>query len=274
MRILKGKKEMITKHRKLDVAIEIEKIKNFIKEYFAENASEGAPAIVGISGGKDSAVVAALCKEALGTDRVIGVLMPYGDQKDIDDSNAVCENLGIRRMIVDIKPSVDMLEKTLNYNTSFVVLKPSLSSMKARMRMVALFGISQSVEGRVANTCNLSEDWIGYFTAGGDGAGNFAPLANYLCSEVIDMAKYLELPEVVWTKAPSDGLCGMTDEESFGFTYDYLDSYLASGEVILESNDKEMINKLSGGDDVLDKKICEMHERAMFKLTDMPRCEL
>lgn len=186
--------------------------------------------MIGISGGKDSSVTAALCVRALGADRVIGVLMPNGEQYDIDVSEALVRHLGIRSYVVNIK---DAYEGVVNAakaagvelsNQSYINLAP-------RIRMSTLYAVSQSYNGRVINTCNLSEDWVGYSTRYGDSVGDVCPLGKLTVAEVKEMGTYLGLPDMFVHKVPSDGLCGKTDEDNLGFTYAVLDRYIRTGEI-------------------------------------------
>lgn len=201
----------------------------WIKDWFEENGPK-CNAIIGISGGKDSSVVAALCAEALGRDRVIGVIMPNITQPDIDDAWALINHLGIRGYVI---PITNAVQDTVNA-MKLVGIAPSSQAMvnlPARIRMSTLYAVSQSMNGRVANTCNLSENRIGYFTRYGDGAGDFSPLGKLTCTEVIAIGHELGLPAHLVEKVPSDGLCGKSDEDNFGFTYDQLDKYIRLNEI-------------------------------------------
>jgi len=209
-----------------------EKIKNdiikWIAGYFENNAPPETKAVVAISGGKDSSVVAALCVAALGKDRVFGVLLPCGEQFDIDVSYDLCEFLGISYVEINIAaPVSDLYEKiteaglTLNDVARF--------NTPARIRMTALYALSGIVGGRVANTSNLSEDYVGYSTKFGDSAGDFAPLADLTVTEVKAVGRALGLDSKFIDKTPIDGLCGLSDEENLGFTYEVLDRYIREG---------------------------------------------
>ena len=231
-----------------------EKVKNeciaWIRDFFRENG-EGCNAIVGISGGKDSSTVAALCKEALGADRVIGVLMPCGVQSDLDMAELLVSHLGIRRCVVNIKDAVDGLKKNLPFDLS----RQSAINLPARIRMATLYAVAQSHNGRVANTCNLSEDWVGYATRYGDGAGDFSPLSRLTVAEVKEIGRALGLPETLVEKVPIDGLSGKTDEENLGFPYAELDRYIRTGKI---------------DDPETKRKIDRLHEANLFKLKPMP----
>lgn len=248
-----------------DVKKTIDECVTWIRDFFKENG-DGCNAIIGISGGKDSSVVSALCVKALGNDRVIGVLMPNGEQKDIDYAYSLVEILDIPFTQINIENSVNgILDEMGEYYTKFggtVCMRNSFSiseqtkiNLPARIRMSTLYAVAQSCNGRVANTCNLSEDYIGYSTRYGDSAGDFSPLANLTSDEIIAMGIELGLPEYLVKKPPSDGLCGKTDEDNFGFTYSVLNKYIRTG--ICE-------------DKKIKRKIDEMHKKNLFKLQLMP----
>lgn len=225
----------------------------WIECWFRENGS-GCRAIVGMSGGKDSTVCAALCAEVLGAERVLGVLLPRGAQGDIADAREACEAIGIPFVELDIAASVDGIEDGLG-KAGFDVSRQASVNLPARIRMAALYAVSQSVHGRVANTCNLSEDWVGYSTRYGDSAGDFSPLGSFTVSEVKAIGRCLGLPQHLIDKQPSDGLSGMTDEEALGFPYSVLDNYIRHG-----------IEPPEGIKSAIDTKHC----RNLFKLKTMP----
>ena len=232
------------------------KVKNdcveWIRDFFKENG-DGCNAIVGISGGKDSSVAAALCVEALGKDRVIGVLMPQGEQKDIDAAYMLVNHLGIKHFVVNIKAAVDGLISALPKELSLT--PQTMQNIPPRVRMTTLYAISQSNNGRVVNTCNLSEDWVGYSTRYGDSVGDFSPMSNLTVTEVKEIGHLLGLPRELVEKTPIDGLCGKTDEENLGFTYAELDRYIRTGEI------DDLQKK-----EIIDKK----HKQNLFKLQLMP----
>ncbi len=225
----------------------------WIREFFAENG-DGCNAVVGISGGKDSSIVAALCVEALGKERVIGVLMPNGEQADIDMAKLLVNHLGIRNYTVNIKDAFDGIVK----NIPFELSKQSRENLAPRLRMSALYAVSQSHNGRVANTCNLSEDYVGYATRYGDGAGDFSPCSHLTVQEMKAIGRLLGLPDILVDKVPIDGLCGKTDEENLGFTYAELDRYIREG-IEPQPEKKEKIDRLN-----------KLNE---FKLKPMPAFE-
>lgn len=224
----------------------------WIKDWFDSNGI-GCNAIVGISGGKDSSVVAALCVEALGKDRVFGVLMPCGEQSDIDYSKMLVKHLDINYCIANIYDAVTAIDAQMP--TDREISKQTITNLPARIRMCMLYAISQSRNGRVANTCNLSEDYVGYATRYGDGAGDFSPLANLTVTEVKAIGRELALPDELIDKTPSDGLCGLSDEDNLGFSYNTLDRYIREG--VCE-------------DETIKAKIDAMHEKNLFKLQLMP----
>ncbi len=214
---------------------------SWIADWFDKNG-KGCSAVVGISGGKDSSVAAALCCRALGNDRVIGVLMPRGEQPDIDCSRRLVEHLGIRSVTVNIGAASDALTEEIS--RSLGALSPQARiNLPPRVRMTTLYAVSQSLNGRVVNTCNLSEDWVGYSTRYGDAAGDFSPLSRFTVAEVRAIGHYLGLPADLVEKVPIDGLCDKTDEDNLGFTYAELDRYIREG-VEPSAEKKEKIDRL------------------------------
>lgn len=232
------------------------KVKNeiveWIRNWFEQNGKD-CMSVVGISGGKDSSVVAALCVEALGKDRVIGVLMPQGEQSDIEYSKMLVDFLDITRITCNIEGAVNGVLESFEGVVS--PTPQTTTNLPARIRMATLYAISQSVNGRVANTCNLSEDWVGYATKYGDAAGDFSPLSQLTVTEVKAIGRELGLPSELVDKTPTDGLCGKTDEDNLGFTYAELDAYIRDG---IEP------------DEEVKAKIDSMHEKNLFKLQPIP----
>ena len=240
-------------------AIEVkDRIVAWIREWFEQNG-KGCTAVIGISGGTDSSVVAALCVEALGKDRVFGVLMPQNTQSDINYAHDLCSYLDIKNCVVDIGSTVDNLLNIIWVRNEIEISKQTEINLPPRIRMATLYAVSQSMNGRVANTCNLSEDWIGYSTRYGDSVGDFSPLSNLTKTEVKEIGLALGLPNEFVYKIPADGLCGKTDEDNFGFTYDVLDKYIRTGEI---------------QDPKIKEKIDYMHKKNLFKLQLMPSFEL
>ena len=234
-----------------------EKIKNdiieWISQYFKENGHD-CNAVVGISGGKDSSITAALCAQALGARKVYGVLMPQGTQHDISFSHELIDHLGINKIVINIKDSVDTL--TASFKESGLVLNRQAEiNIPARVRMTVLYAVSAIVNGRVANTCNLSEDYAGYSTKFGDSAGDFSPLSNLTVTELKAVGRELGLPSKFIDKIPEDGLSGLSDEDNLGFTYDILDKYIRDG-VCEDLKIKEKIDRL--------------HKANLHKIEQMP----
>ena len=238
-----------------------DRLVDWIRDYFDHNGP-GCTAVVGISGGKDSSVTAALCVEALGKDRVLGVLMPNGIQSDIADAIALVEHLDIKHLVVNIGDTTKALTAAIEGAEGFELVaagmsRDSIINMPARIRMTTLYAVGQSLPkgGHVANTCNQSEDYVGYSTKYGDAAGDFSPLQNILVEEVRQLGYVLGLPDFLINKTPSDGLSGQTDEDKLGFTYAQLDHYILTGQC---------------QDPDIKAKIDRMHAMNMHKLQLMP----
>lgn len=215
--------------RDWDVNFEINNIIDDIRHYFATNGNKDTKAVIGISGGKDSTIAAALLVRALGNDRVIGVLMPDGDQKDIEDARRVCEYLHIKSYTINIKYTVASFIEDMERNTDFIPNAQIYTNMPARVRMTTLYNIAAMVGGRVINTGNKSEAFVGYTTKYGDLAGDYAVLRDYYVTEIYDIGMALNLPRELVYKIPSDGMSGKSDADNMGFTYETLDDYLMKG---------------------------------------------
>ena len=226
----------------------------WIRDWFDKNG-KGCNAIVGISGGKDSSVAAALCVEALGKDRVFGVLMPQNTQSDIDVAIDLCKHLDINYSIIDIGTVVNDLLNLVSLRTNLSVSSQTKINCPPRIRMTTLYAVAQSMNGRVVNTCNLSENWVGYSTRYGDTAGDFSPLSLLTVQEVKAIGRCLGLPEKFIEKIPADGLSGKTDEDNLGFSYEVLDLYIRTS--ICEDPD-------------VMAKIDDLHMKNKFKLEPMP----
>lgn len=238
---------------KLDMTAVKPALVRWLQEWFEQNGP-GCNAVVGISGGKDSSVCAALCVDALGKDRVIGVLMPNGIQDDIDCSYQLVSHLGIRHFTIPIGTAVSAIHGELQ-RAEIGATEQAIINLPPRVRMSVLYAVSQSMNGRVMNTCNLSEDWVGYSTRYGDSAGDVSPLGKLTVHEVKELGRLLGVPENLIEKAPSDGLSGKTDEDKLGFTYAALDSYIRDG-VEPDPETKAKIDRL--------------HKQNLFKLQLMP----
>ena len=239
------------------------KVKNdcvqWIRDWFEANG-KGCNAIIGISGGKDSSVVAALCVEALGKDRVIGVLMPNGEQSDIEDAFRLACHLNIKFTVQDINKIYSEFLRNMEYpiNGNIFRIEPTEQTkinLPPRIRMATLYAISQSVNGRVVGTDNASEAYIGYSTRWGDNVADLMPILNFTSEEVVAIGDACGLPYELTHKTPSDGLCGKTDEDNFGFTYEALNKYILTG----ECEDAEV-----------KAKIDNLHNKNLFKTQPIP----
>lgn len=242
-----------------DAKVEAQRVVNWIKDYMEENGPD-APIIIGISGGKDSAACAAASVAAVGSSRVLGILMPSGIQSDIRDAEDCCRFLKIRRMTFNIGPIVRDMYNTLKatrYKDFSKINTVVGYNHPARIRMTVLYMIANQLGGRVINTCNMSETYIGYDTKFGDQCGDFSPFQHYTATEVAEIGIALGMPEKAMRKPPNDGMCGQNDEDRFGFTYKMLDSYLRGGEVA----------------PAVAERVEQMHQRALHKLCiDIPTC--
>ena len=215
--------------------------------------------VIGISGGKDSSVVAALCVRALGKDRVYGVMMPNGAQPDIKDSMQLIKTLGIHRYLINISDICYQLKEVVETAVG-EASESAMINMPARVRMTTLYMVAQTLGNAfVVNTCNLSEDWVGYSTWHGDSAGDFSPLAKFTSDEVVAIGDACGLPYNLTHKTPSDGLCGKTDEDNLGFTYHVLNKYIRDNEI---------------DDPKVKEKIDKLHEKNLFKLKPLDCLDL
>ena len=253
--------------------MEIKQVKEDLKKWIKDTVGD-CTAVIGISGGKDSSVCAALCVEALGKDKVFGVLMPDGEQKDIDKSLELVNHLGIDYTIINIGEITYALRLAIhhanmqfgkgNEKFKFIIDNKGAhfndmyeTNTPARIRMTTLYGVAAILgNARVVNTCNLSEDWVGYSTKFGDSVGDFSPLANLTVHEVKELGYELGLPKDLIEKVPTDGMSGKSDEEKLGFTYDELDTYIRTSKI------DNLEHK---------EKIDRMHKANLHKLLPMPK---
>jgi len=233
-----------------NAALECERCVEWIRGFFEENG-RGCNAIIGISGGKDSTIICGLLCRALGKERVIGVLMPNGVQPDIDYARGVVEFFGVKSYEINISDAVNGVKGAIPFELS----EQARINLSPRIRMATLYAVGQCFNGRVVNTCNLSEDWVGYATRYGDAAGDFSPCSGFTVQEMLAIGRYLGIPERYIVKAPSDGLTGKTDEDNLGFTYAELDRYIRTGEID-DPAKKELIDR--------------KHAMNLFKLQLMP----
>lgn len=213
----------------------IDKVCQWMTDFKLRHNVKGV--VLGLSGGKDSTVVAMFAKKVFG-DNIVAVLMPNGEQKDIDDSIAIANQLKLRYRIVNIEHAFTDIINSINENTHYdgqtiLVTEKSKTNIAPRIRMTALYAFAQSLGYLVMGTGNYSEAMIGWTTKFGDSACDFNPLGQHTCTEVIEMGKILAkefgLDEKYIVKKPSDGLTGKTDEENFGFTYEELDKFIRTG---------------------------------------------
>ena len=231
-----------------------EELIRWLVDYF-ENNGPKCKAVIGISGGKDSSVCAALCVKALGKERVLGVLMPNGVQSDIEDARSLVRFLDIPFMEININDGFLGMKKDIEASCS--LSHDARINLPPRLRMATLYAVAQSIEGggRVINTCNRSEDYVGYSTKFGDSAGDVSPLMLLLVEEVKQIGRVLGLPSHLVDKTPSDGLSGCSDEDKLGFTYATLDHYIQTRECA-DLTTKERIDRL--------------HRMNLHKLLPMP----
>lgn len=239
-----------------NAAQQTENLIKWIKDWFDKNGKD-CNAVLGISGGKDSTIAAALCAKALGADRVIGVMLPDREQSDINDSVEVCRLLGIRNYTINIRSALEASFKQLR-DCGIEIIEQCRQNIAPRERTKMIRAVCQCNNGRMINTCNYSEDYVGYFTIGGDGDGDVAPLGYFTKSEVCAIGHCLGLPSKYVDKIPSDGLCGKTDEDNFGFTYEQLDAF---------------IRNETCGDKEIDEAIKQKHLANEFKLNPVAKYE-
>lgn len=220
-----------------------------IQDWFnGDGGCPNGPAVIGLSGGKDSTIIAALCVRALGKQRVFGVLMPNGVQSDIKDSYEVVNTLDIPYSVANIGQAytaiINQLE-TPQYGETRVASEQTRVNLAPRLRMATLYAYSQTLKGRVMNTCNKSETMTGYETRWGDAVGDYAPFAEFTVHEVLQIGDLLpELPQHLVHKTPSDGLCGKTDEDNLGVTYKEIDEFLLNNKLPDEPERAKRLNNL------------------------------
>lgn len=216
----------------------------WIKKWFDEQSDGAKGIVIGMSGGKDSTVACKLCAEAIGRERVLGVLLPNITQDDF--AIKACNQIGVEYKTLNIAESANSLMNEI-FDVFGNIKRESEINVLPRIRMTFLYAIAQNLSYRVCGTCNYSEYFIGYSTKWGDSACDFNPIANLTCSDVIAIGDELGLPYELVHKIPDDGLCGETDEERFGFSYDTLDKYISGGQIDREDECKieSMVRKAS-----------------------------
>ncbi len=221
---------------KENIQMDLEKRLNFIRNQVEGNGLHGV--VIGISGGIDSALVAALCMKALGRDRVIGVWMPaYSQEVHAVDSENLAEAINMELVTIDLGETFNKLKNEITKVQNLT--DKSLGNMKARLRMVTLYSIANERNYLVTDTCNRSEIYVGYFTKGGDGLADFNPVASLTKHEVRILSEHLGVPSSIISKPPTADLwAGQTDEKEMGFTYEELDRFLLTGEADQQSLEK------------------------------------
>lgn len=236
--------------KEFNVEKETKNVIEFIRDYYKKNNLGGA--IIGISGGKDSAVVAALFTKALGKENVIGVTMPcHSNKNDKTDARLISDYYGFEMINFDITGVFDSFKEELNNLGNFKddEIKNSDINLKPRLRMSTLYYLAalySAIKGKtylVAGTSNKCELYVGYFTKGGDSVHDISPIADFTVDEVIKIGEYLKVPEKVLYKAPNDGLSNQTDEDKLGVKYKEIASYI-DDENSVDEKTKEKIKRL------------------------------
>lgn len=207
-----------------NVKREAENAVAWVRKYFG-NQPHAKKAVLGISGGKDSACCAAIICKALGPDRLIGVSLPNGDQADIEDARLVAKTFGFKLYEVNINSAYSRLHDNIE-RSGIQLSHQATINMLPRFRMTTLYAISGVYHGRVCGTGNYSEDAVGYFTKYGDGGVDFNPIQYFVTDEVSAIGEYLGVPHEIAYKVPSDGICGVPDEMNLGIKYADINKYL------------------------------------------------
>lgn len=248
-----------------NAAVEASRVVNWTREYFNENGGDSSLAVVGISGGIDSTTVAAICAAAIGPKRVLGVQLPEGMQDDFDDATNVIHFLDIPKVVYDIGPVSESMYLQMSKLTRWGGINDIIKNNNpARIRMMVLYMLANQIRGRVANTCNLSETYVGYDTKWGDNVGDFAPIAKFTKTEVKQIAYALGIPEKMINKPSHDGMCGLNDEERWGFTYKQLDAYIRDDFGLIDAATALKINSMH---------MAALHKIESVNLPTYPYCE-
>lgn len=233
--------------KEFDVKRETDNVIKFIRNYYKENNLKGA--VIGISGGKDSAVVSALFTKALGKENVLGVTMPcHSNKEDKSDAKLISDYYGFELVNIDITSTFDALKKEADKLGKFNSdeTKNSDINAKPRLRMTTLYYLAAlytSIKKKpyiVAGTSNKCELYVGYFTKGGDSVHDISPIADFTVEEVIKIGEYLKVPEKVLYKAPSDGLSNQTDEDKIGVKYSNIADYMEDKKKVDETTRKKI----------------------------------
>ena len=230
--------------REFDVEKQTKQLIEYTRDWF-NKFGENSRAVLGISGGKDSSVTAAVLKEALGADRVLGIIMPNGEMSDLEDAKLLVDFLKIPNDIVPITDYYNAAIATFEKAEKFEVTKDLKINLAPRLRMSTLYAVAQGqpVTTFVVNTCNASEDYVGYSTKFGDAAGDVSLLQDFTVTEVLQIGEYLGLPDQLVHKVPSDGLSGMSDEDKLGFKYAQLDEYISNENADIPADVKASIDR-------------------------------
>ena len=238
-----------------NVEKEVEGITRWIKEFLDSTNAKGV--VVGNSGGKDSAVVIGLLSLCLFREQILTVALPCESKDgDLEDAKLVADTFDVPFVKVDVTKAYEDLRDELAKvnNLDMEVKKETDINIKPRLRMTTLYHLAQGLGFLVVGTGNKSESFVGYFTKWGDGGYDFNPIANYTVTEVYELAKYLNVPDKIINKAPSDGLSGATDEDRLGVTYAQIDEYIENGKT----------------DQTAEKIILEKHQKNLHKVREIP----
>ena len=225
---------------------EAENAIEWIKQYVEKAGAKGI--VIGNSGGKDSATVLAMATRAIGKERVIAVSMPcYSNKNDFEDAKLVADTFGVRFLTVNLSDCYQQMEEEIHSELNKIGIeelsKEATINIKPRLRMTTLYGIAQTLDYLVIGTGNLCESMVGYTTKWGDSASDFNPIGNFTVDEVLQIGRYLGVPEKILKKAPDDGLGGQTDEEKMGITYKQIAEMIETGDTDDEWAKQEILKR-------------------------------